>query len=178
MNAFVDSGTILSTWGRAAGANQIFTARPGENLSQGKPLVVLINGGSASAAEIVAGALQDLKRATLIGTRTFGKGSMQSTIPLGDGALHFTTALYFTPSGRSIQARGIDPDIEISETVPAGAEAPAGSVGEASIRGHLENPLGDRPGSQAYIPPDPANDRQLTAAIDFLHSPAVMNIKK
>jgi carboxyl-terminal processing protease len=170
VNAFIDGGTILSTRGRAPGANQIFTARPAEDQSQGKPLVVLVNGGTASAAEIVAGALQDLKRATLIGTRTFGKGSMQTTIPVGDGALVFTTALYFTPSGRSIQARGIDPDIEISERVPAGADAPSEDVGEASLRGHLSNAGGDRPGSQAYIPANPLDDRQLTAAIDFLHS--------
>ena len=109
VNAFVDSGTIVSSRGRLLGADQVFSARPGADQSDGKPLVVLINGATASAAEIVAGALQDLKRATLIGTRTFGKGSMQSTIPLGDGALLLTTALYFTPSGRSIQARGIDP---------------------------------------------------------------------
>ena len=169
VNAFVDGGTIVSTRGRAAGADQIFTARPGENLSQGRPLAVLINGGSASAAEIVAGALQDLKRATLIGARTFGKGSMQSTIPLGDGALHFTPALYFLPSGRSLQARGIDPDIEVPESGPAGAKAPGAGLGEASIKGHLKNPLGDRPASSAYIPPDPADDGQLSAAIDFLH---------
>ncbi len=169
VNDFVDRGTIVSTHGRAAGADQIFAARPEEDRSEGKPLVVLINGGSASAAEIVAGSLQDLKRATLIGTRTFGKGSMQTTLPLGDGALQFTTALYFTPSGRSIQARGIDPDIEVSEDVPAGVEEQV--TGEASLRGHLRNPRGERLGSPAYVPERPQDDRQLIAAIDFLHRP-------
>jgi carboxyl-terminal processing protease len=168
VNAFIDGGEILASRGRARGADQAFFARPGADLSQGKPLVVLINGGTASAAEIVAGALQDLGRATLVGTRTFGKGSMQSTIPLGDGALHLTTALYFTPSGRSIQARGIDPDIEISQNTPAGTEVPSEGLGEASVRGHLQNASGDRPGSQAYVPADAQDDTQLIAAVGYL----------
>ena len=154
------------TKGRARGADQVFAARPEADLSGGAPLVALVNGGSASAAEIAAGALQDLGRATLIGTRTFGKGSMQSTIPLGDAELIFTTALYFLPSGRSIQARGIDPDIEVSEDIPA--REPGGSGGEASLKGHLRNAGGDRPGSSAYVPADPLDDRQVTAAVDFL----------
>ena len=130
---------------------------------------MLTNGGTASAAEIVAGALQDLKRATLIGTRTFGKGSIQTTIPLGDAALDLTTALYFTPSGRSIQARGIDPDIEISPDIPAGAKVPSESPGEASLKAHLRNEIGERPGSPAYVPASPQDDRQLIAAVAFLH---------
>ena len=107
-DAFLEKGEILSTRGRNSEETQRFNARPGD-LTKGKPLILLINGGSASASEIVAGALQDHKRATLVGTRSFGKGSVQTIIPLGpgNGALRLTTARYFTPSGRSIQAKGI-----------------------------------------------------------------------
>ncbi len=114
VNAFIDHGEIVSTRGRNADETQRYNARP-IDLSKGKPVVVLINGGSASASEIVAGALQDHKRATLIGTRSFGKGSVQTIIPLGqnNGALRLTTARYYTPSGRSIQAKGIEPDITV-----------------------------------------------------------------
>ena len=138
-DAFLDKGEIVSTRGRNAEETQRFNARPGD-LTKGKPVIVLINGGSASASEIVAGALQDHKRATLVGTRSFGKGSVQTIIPLGagNGALRLTTARYFTPSGRSIQAKGIEPDIKVLQEVPDNLKAQTDVKGEASLRGHLK----------------------------------------
>ena len=112
--------------------------------------MVLINGGSASASEIVSGALQDHKRATLIGARSFGKGSVQTIIPLGqEGALRLTTARYYTPSGRSIQAKGIEPDYKVLEDVPDDLKGKDDMKGEASLKGHLTNGDEDTSGSQA-----------------------------
>ncbi len=169
-NAFVDGGPIVTTRGRDPEQQQSYSARRGVNLSEGKPVAVLINGGSASASEIVSGALQDLKRATLVGTRSFGKGSVQTILPLGDeGALKLTTARYYTPSGRSIQAKGIDPDIVVLENIPDDLKGKVSSMGEASLVGHLKNGSEEEKGSDAYVPPDRAKDTQLEAAVELLH---------
>jgi len=170
VNAFISHGEIVSTRGRNADETQRYNARP-IDLSKSKPVVVLINGGSASASEIVAGALQDHKRATLIGTRSFGKGSVQTIIPLGqnNGALRLTTARYYTPSGRSIQAKGIEPDIQVIEDVPDDLKGKDDTKGEASLKGHLKNGDDEKTGSQAYVPADAARDKALHAAMDLLH---------
>ena len=133
---------------------------------------MLVNGGSASASEIVAGALQDHRRATIMGTRSFGKGSVQTIIPLqGNGALRLTTARYYTPSGRSIQAKGIEPEIVVQENVPTDLKGKDQTNGEAGLKGHLANPGDDKTeegGSSAYVPANEKDDTQLQQAIQLL----------
>jgi carboxyl-terminal processing protease len=166
--AFLEHGEIVSTRGRDPGETERFSARSGD-LTKGKPVIVLINGGSASASEIVAGALQDHRRATLVGTRSFGKGSVQNIIPLGsgNGALRLTTARYFTPSGRSIQAKGIAPDVEVLQDVPEEARM-IEIEAESSLRGHLKGEGGEEAGSQSYVPADEKDDKALVMALELL----------
>ena len=180
-DAFMEKGEVVSTRGRSPDDVERHSAQKGD-LTNGKPLVVLINGGSASASEIVAGALQDHKRATLIGTRSFGKGSVQTIIPLGnEGAIRLTTQRYYTPAGRSIQAKGIDADIIIEQPLPPELLGKNVSTeGEANLKGHLGNEAGGEEGggSSAYVPEDKAKDVQIKAAIDFLHGiKVVSNVK-
>jgi carboxyl-terminal processing protease len=173
-STFLARGEIVSTRGRNPEETQRFTAHGGD-LTKGKPLIVLINGGSASASEIVAGALLDHKRATLVGTRSFGKGSVQTIIPLGtdNGALALTTARYFTPSGHSIQAKGVSPDIEVLQDVPDEMKARSETKGEASMRGHLSAEGAEQTGSQAYVPPEEKDDKALAAAYNVLRGVTV-----
>jgi carboxyl-terminal processing protease len=169
-DAFLERGEIVSTRGRNAEETQRYSARAGD-LTKGKPVIVLINGGSASASEIVAGALQDHKRATILGTRSFGKGSVQTIIPLGNnnGALRLTTARYYTPSGKSIQAKGIVPEIEVLQDVPDELKTRSDTKGEASLRGHLKVQEGEeQTGSQSYMPPDQKDDKALNMALELL----------
>ncbi|OIO67745.1 MAG: peptidase S41 [Zetaproteobacteria bacterium CG1_02_53_45] len=143
---FLESGNIVSTKSRA-GKSLTFDARPGDELAK-LPLIVLINSGSASASEIVAGALQDHHRGVLLGTKSFGKGSVQSVVPLQDGtAIKVTTALYYTPSGRSIQATGIDPDIQVEQVINKPDEQAKSTlplVSERDLKGHLSNGNGKK----------------------------------
>src|SRR5271170_2213547 len=176
-DAFLDKGEIVSTRGRRSDDAQRYNARPGD-VAAGLPLAVLINGGSASASEIVAGALQDHHRAVLVGTRSFGKGSVQTIIPLtGHGAMRLTTARYYTPSGRSIQAKGIDPDIVVDaakiEPPPGKKEA---KVADAS-EGKSDDSGDDLDASSSVEPSIMGTDRdyQLTRAVDMLRGMSLFN---
>jgi carboxyl-terminal processing protease len=159
-NDFLDKGEIVSIKGRRNQDNRRYESQPNRDLARGLPLVVLINGGSASASEIVAGALHDNQRAVLLGTRSFGKGSVQTVLPVKEsgGAIRLTTALYYTPSGRSIQGTGIDPDVVVE---PAKIEKVAQTTvrHEADLRGALKNtdqeaaPAGKKPGPTSQTHP-------------------------
>ncbi|WP_455376201.1 S41 family peptidase [Kaarinaea lacus] len=184
-DAFLENGLIVYTQGRVPDSELKFTATPNE-LIDGAPMVVLVNGGSASASEIVAGALQDHKRAVIMGSQTFGKGSVQTILPLKNNtALKLTTARYYTPSGRSIQASGIKPDIEIESIKIASIESnDSVRIKEADLKGHLEN--GDEEDSQPSKSKKPEEEKkeslaktdyQLYAALNMLKGLAILNKK-
>ena len=179
-NAFLDKGEIVSTRSRRNEDTQRYNARPGD-LAKGLPMVVLTNGGSAPASEIVAGALQDHRRAIILGTKTFGKGSVQTIIPLpGHGAMRLTTARYYTPSGRSIQSVGIEPDIEVKQA-RIESIAPHSQRREADLRGALENEVDKEapkePGAAEAKPPVKPEDYQLARALDLINGVAMFSSK-
>ena len=177
---FLDEGLIVYTGGRVKGQDMRFVAhknsRPHPYL-----IVVLVNEGTASAAEIVAGALQDHKRAAILGVKTFGKGSVQTVMPLRNGAaLRLTTALYYTPNGRSIQAKGIEPDIVVERQAPppkpTGERAKLKAIREEDLKNHMQEEGGaapeqkPEPGDEAKAKEDLAKDNQLARALELLKS--------
>ena len=173
-DAFLKQGAVVLTRGRTDAQSSRYDAKPDDLDAKlaNVPLIVLINGGSASAAEIVAGALQDHKRATLIGTRSFGKGTVQSIVHLGDnGGIRLTTARYYTPNNRSIQAAGIQPDILITENVPAELKGRDEILGEAGLNGQIGGGTEKQAttGSSVYVPPDKKDDTQLQFAIKLIN---------
>lgn len=187
-DGFLDQGEIVSTRGRENSIGERHNATPGD-LIEGRPMVVLINGGSASASEIVAGALQDHRRAVIVGTRSFGKGSVQSLIPLrGDGAMRLTTSLYYTPSGRSIQALGVAPDIVVTQPqrdAAATEETPSlpprtesslrGALGQESISDDERRMMEEEERAAQEVARLRTEDYQLAYALDILRGLSAMN---
>jgi carboxyl-terminal processing protease len=182
-DAFLSSGLIVYTEGRVADAELKFSATPAD-LINGAPMVVLVNGGSASASEIVAGALQDHKRAVIMGTKTFGKGSVQTILPMSGGsALKITTARYYTPNGRSIQATGILPDVVTEEAkVTKRDKASEDMLKEADLPGHIEGKGKEKPGAKKDAPSvklDTAGeDYQLQEALNLLKGISIFRTQK
>ncbi|HEY6578873.1 MAG TPA: S41 family peptidase, partial [Rhizomicrobium sp.] len=176
---FLNSGEIVSTRGRHAEDTARYDAKPGD-ITDGKPIIVLINGGTASASEIVAGALQDHKRATIEGMTSFGKGSVQTIIPLGEGggALRLTTARYYTPSGHSIQATGIIPDVAVAEGGENADSSKLDHLSEANLPGHLDGEGGPKKAAPPIIHAPAGkkiDDFQLTYALGILRGKTAMN---
>lgn len=177
---FLEDGIVVSTKGRLPESNQIYRAS-GADITEGMPIAVLINGGSASAAEIVAGALQDNKRALVVGTKSFGKGSVQTVMPLpGNTAMKLTTSRYYTPSGKAIQANGIDPDVVVEEAVLTQVKQQGTVPNEASLVGHLAKETDKNKANQkkiqqisAMLDPKEADDYQLLRAIDVVKGMAL-----
>ena len=179
VDALINDGLIVYTEGRIENSNQRFSATTGD-IAKGLPIVVLINGGSASAAEIVAGALQDHRRAIIMGTSSFGKGSVQTILPVGkDKGIKLTTALYFTPSGRSIQAKGIEPDVLIKRATITEIKNERG-LKEADLSGRLDNANGEENNTSAKSTSDDiiTQDNQLFEAVNMLKGLSIFNQTK
>jgi carboxyl-terminal processing protease len=172
-DVFLKEGAVVLTRGRTDSESSRYDAKPDDLDAElaNVPLIVLVNGGTASAAEIVSGALQDHKRATILGTRSFGKGTVQSIIRLGaNGGIKLTTARYYTPNNRSIQAAGIQPDIVTTENVPADLKGRDEILGEAGLSGQIGGGTEQQAttGSSVYVPPDKKDDTQLQMAIQLI----------